>query len=239
MKSTIVFAFVFVTVASGRILQCNYSSTTWPLLGAVYNCRANVIEGNTNLIEEIIGDHLNERSNEDVQGLQCTEQVLSTIPQNLASFFPNLRAVDFSNAQILTLVAADVSQLTNLAFFRVFNNRLTSIEGNLLSSNLHLQYVDFGRNLLETVGENLLGNLNALSAADFSGNTCIDMQVSSPAGIANLNKQLPLRCPPTAPTTTTESPMCEIPCAELEELKATIVQQARKIADLERRLGSS
>lgn len=285
MKSIVIAFAIFASFASGKILECNYSVVTWPLVGSIYSCRARIIDnGNTNSIDEIRGNHLAGLTNANVEGFFLTEQNLGGVPRNLATFFQNLRAVDFSNAQISALATVDLSPIVKLAFFRVFNNRLTSIEGNLFASNLQLQYIDFGGNLLQSVGENLLGNLNSLTGADFSRNPCINTQAFTPPAIANLNQELPIRCPPssptttlvptttvptgptvptaptvptttttavptttttavptapTAPTTTTKAPICSVPCSEIEELKATIVQQARAIADLERRLGES
>jgi Leucine-rich repeat (LRR) protein len=84
--------------------------------------------------------------------------------------FANLRAIDFSNAQISSLSAADMLPFANLEFFRLFNNKLVSIEGNLFSENSQLRYIDFGANFLQNVGTNLLANLNLLFAAGFSRN---------------------------------------------------------------------
>jgi hypothetical protein len=78
-----------------------------------------------------------------------------------------------------------------------------SLDGNLFSSNLKLQYIDFSRNSLAVVGANLLGNLKSLNAVDFLQSNCINVRAATPQAIADLNVQLPLRCPGSPAVTTT------------------------------------
>jgi hypothetical protein len=256
MKLAIIALVCFATLAEGRILTCQFLDFTLPIVDQVYLCRGQISALNTTVIERVDGTHLTNRNNLNVTAIAITEQAVVQIPSNLAGIFPNLRSVDFSNAQVVTISAANLVNLKNLVFLRLLNNQVKSIEGNLFSSNRQLQYIDFRGNSLETVGVNLLGNLSSLIDVNFLRNKCIDARASNAKEIAELNQQLPIRCPPqsvttTSPVTTTSAPgssttlssaptvptvtttteleICHVPCDDLTDM-------ANQIAYLENRL---
>jgi hypothetical protein len=238
MKSIIIVLALCATFASGRILTCTFMDMELAIVGNVYLCRGSVDSSNPSVIERVEGAHTGNRGNTNVEGLRITEQAVVELPRNLGQIFPNLKSVDFSNAQITTISASNLANLNNLVFFRLFNNAVRSLDGNLFSSNLKLQYIDFSRNALTVVGANLLGNLKSLNAVDFLQNKCINVRAATPRAIVDLNVQLPQRCP--APATTTPTPkLCPVPCSEVEKLRKTAEDQAKTIADLQRKLSQS
>jgi hypothetical protein len=238
MKSTIIALAFFATFANGRILTCTYSDMELAIVGNVYLCRGSVDSTNPSVIERVDGAHSGNRGNTNVEALRITEQAVVEVPRNIGQFFPNLKSLDFSNAQITTIAASSLANLNNLVFFRLFNNAVKSIDSNLFSSNLKLQYIDFSRNALAVVGPNLLGNLKSLSAVEFLLNKCINVRAATPQAIADLNVQLPIRC--RAPATTTPAPkLCPVPCSEIEQLRNKADEQAKIIADLQRKLNQS
>lgn len=160
MQLPVIALTFFVSLASGRVLECRFGIVSWPILGDRYSCRATIVnEGNSSLIQEIRGDHLVGRNDSNVEGFFLTEQRLAVVPQNLGAFFPNLEGLDLSNSQLTTISSAQLSNFPRVVFVRIFNNNLTEISGDLFKSNPLIRYIDFARNSLQTVGTNLLGGL--------------------------------------------------------------------------------
>jgi hypothetical protein len=194
MKSIIAAFVFFASLANGRILTCSYGDTAWALVKVIYTCKGRLDSTNLGSIERLEGTHMNNQDNWSVEGLSITEQVILNLPENFADIFPNLKAVDFSYSHIVKFSALNLRNLRNLIFFRIFDNHLKSVESDLFRSNPQLQYVDFGKNALESVGTNLLVNLTSLIAADFIQNKCIDARAQSPEAIVDLNLKLLSNC---------------------------------------------
>jgi protein-tyrosine-phosphatase len=179
------------------------------------------------------------KSNVDVEGLFLMSQRLNEIPKNLGQFFPNLKSIDLTKAELLTLSAFHLEPFVDLIYFRAWANNLVSIPGDLFHHNTKLQYIDFDGNRLQHVGYNLLGELRSLQTVDFNYNPCINIVATTPLTISNLNQLLPISCPPLAtttttkiitetPTTTTQFPeQCSLRCTlgdEFDKLKSEVAK---------------
>jgi hypothetical protein len=205
MKFFVFFFLCFATIASAKIFECSFGLNEWSFIGSeIYSCQATIVFfGNSSNLEDVQGNHMMGKSNADVEGLFLMSQRLNEIPGNLGQFFPNLKGIDFTKAELLTLSAYHLEPFVDLVYFRAWRNNLVSIDGDLFHHNTKLQYIDFDGNLLEHVGYNLLGELRWLQTVDFNSNPCINVAATTPLAISNLNQQLPISCPPLATTTTT------------------------------------
>lgn len=228
MKVFLLIVFVFlISSVSGLSFTCSYSLRIWAPDKMIYTCVVQSIEnGNVNVIEELTGDHQAESSNADVLGIIIQEKVLHQIPQNLVEFFPNLIGFICINSSLQLVSAEDLQPFSDLYFFRVWGNQIKSLDRDLFQFNRKLMFIDFDLNRLEQVGTNLIGNLHQLREADFRNNPCIDVFANDRLYIENLNKILPIRCPPlNEPPTTTELPQCKVRCSledEVDQLKEEV-----------------
>lgn len=77
-------------------------------------------------------------------------------PQNLCLYSSTLTSLDLSTNKISAqLPQSLLSCLTNLQYFFIYNNLITSIEANAFSSNVNLLAVDLSRNRLTSIPSTL------------------------------------------------------------------------------------
>lgn len=248
----VIFSILTFSKVDAFVISCTFGMTDWSyVVDKVYSCNGNTFAtGNQVNIEGVIGSHLGERTNDDVGGFYFTNQNISSIPKNLAEFFPNLKVMSFLNSQLLTVAATDLQPFPELLNFIVMSNNIVSIDGDLFMHNSKLLYIDFDVNQLQHVGHNLLANLNQLRTADFNRNPCVQKIASSISEIRDLNLLLPIICPSLttttkaattttnkpATTTTTESPeICSLRCTlndEVSELQERLGEVEKKLREM-------
>lgn len=264
MKSFLLVVFLLISSSSGVIFECNFRVQYWSHADFIYTCVAKIINSNNlRVIEDVRGNHLEDKGNLDVQGFVLSDQVLGQIPENFDEFFPEIKGIIFVGVELEHLTFYDLHQFPKLLFLRVMNNKLVRLDHDLFKYNPDLYYVDFDSNLLEATGANLLANLHFLQEADFRNNPCINKLADNPDSISYLNSLLLRNCPNSNdPSTTTEFPQCNLRCtleAEVDSLKnqlareaevnqnqsevlkfleAERIEQNKRIEDLERRINA-
>lgn len=81
---------------------------------------------------------------------------LPVYPTNLCAYASTLTSFDLSsNGITLALPGNYLSCLTNLEFFYLYNNAITSIDANAFSNNLNLKFVDLSGNKLASIPSTL------------------------------------------------------------------------------------
>lgn len=187
---------LYATLASGVEIDCWYRMTNW-IPGGIYICGATItnVEDPTT-VRNINGTHLAGRSNEDVRGFSVfLHDILTTIPTGIEKFFANLELFAWDNGNISTIDSSTFKPFPSLLFISLGNNKLISLDGDLLQHSRKLREIEFHGNLLEHVGHDLLTGLTDLTYADFESNPCINIRANTPEAIQELNRQLPIKCP--------------------------------------------
>jgi hypothetical protein len=198
MKLLVAFLLLALTVSTqSLVIQCTFQvNTNWIYLGYAYTCFGRISSfENPGIVERIDGIHLNGLTQEDVQVLQLQSQQITSIPRKITEFLPNVKQLHFSYSSISTVSAEDLQEFPELIFINFGNNKIVSINGDLFQHNLKLRYISFESNQLKNVGHNLIGNLTMLEQAYFNKNPCID-QYAGRGQFEDLNRQLPISCPP-------------------------------------------
>lgn len=217
---------VGVQHGSGVIFDCVYTITSRTSLGvgSVYQCSANSITSlRNNKIEAIQGNHLDGKSNLEVDFFLVIDEILNIIPENLERFFPR--------ANLIELSADDLKPFPKLLSFTAPYNKLTNLGEDLFKFTPSIKYIDFYNNSIKNVGENLLGKLSDLKYANFQNNPCINVLTNDAQKITLLKTQLQ-GCPPKSSLsqfkiskTFLENVQCLIDNAKLETgLNATKTQ---------------
>jgi hypothetical protein len=198
------FLVVFVSFGQSVILNCRFEMTNRGF-GIVYECFSRAENtGNSTIIEEVRGKHLINKTNEDVESFFENGNKLTSIPTNLASFFPKLKAIIII-APLLQLSSSDLKPFPNLVRFDLAYGKFTSIDGDLFQYTRKLKIILFYVPELKNVGENLLTGLDDLLHVTFYSNRCIGyFDAKTPQEIQELKQKLLLQCPPLEPLT---SPM--------------------------------
>jgi hypothetical protein len=208
-----VLLLVFTSSAQSVVLNCIfYMNNRGTTAGLVYECFSHAENtGNSTFIEEVLGTHLEGKGNADVECYFEGGDSLTSIPRNLASFYPNLKDF-FIYAPILHLSSSDLKPFPNLIRFQSHNGQFTNIEGDLFQYTRQLQHLQLTVPGLKSVGANLLTGLKDLVYVYFGFGECIGtFQAETPERIQELKQTLLIKCPPlerqttSSPTTTSNS----------------------------------
>lgn len=169
-----------------------FSFTFRTFLGEIYQCSADnvILTGDGEFLTEVRGDHMDGKSNFDVEALFVRDHVSNHMTRHIERFFPNLKSLTWVESNLLRISSLDLIAFPNLADFTIWISPLTYIEGNLFNYTPRLRHVGFFANSLRYVGDGLLDNLMELSRADFRSNPCIDMLADTPQQIELLKLQL-------------------------------------------------
>ncbi|CRK90099.1 CLUMA_CG003817, isoform A [Clunio marinus] len=193
--SLLFFGFLHI---NALILECNFSTVTWSLIGSVYTCTGAIqnITDNRN-ISDVIGNHTADFNNSNVQAVAIAAQNLSNgIPLNFDMFFPNLTVLSFSNVGLTSVSRSDISPYLSLQLLILFNNQLESLEGDLFSDTPMLQYINLNSNRIRHLGPNIFAPLVNLRTLRMQNNVCINDYVdNNTTGISSLQWEASFRCP--------------------------------------------
>lgn len=182
--------------------NCKFGRFTPIVVGSRYACDATVIHSGSPALESVSGRHLTGRSNDDVKLLIIREQYLTSVPERIPTFFKNLDALQIGSTPLASISAKDLQPFPRLVYLEMWANNLTSIDGDLLRYNLHLQVVSFLLNRIKHIGHGLVTNLNSLTYLDFLGNICINQDATTRAHVLSLAPRLSVLCPPLDVTAT-------------------------------------
>lgn len=222
--------FVFT---SGLRFECNFRTSDWTVVGNVYTCQAVVVHsGSENSLEQVIGVHLEGKSNDDVEFLLVSSQVLNHIPEGIIQFFPNLKAIRWNHSKLLSITAEDLKPFPNLIYFASWGNEISALDGDVFKYTKSLRYLQMFVNQLEHVGHDLLTDLSDLQFVNFNSNPCIKVVASTTQTIHQLNEQLPLSCPPLEASKKIPSE-CSAKCLEyIEMIETELVELSARNSEL-------
>lgn len=212
----VVLHLAIVLSVNSLNITCRFGEIRFWLFELRYTCEVVEVQ-NLEIVEvtQIIGDHLSDRSHDDVEGLDWDRKIaFSAFPRGLDQFFPNLKAIDLRNNKLTSISYDDLASLYNLGYFAA-HGRIESLDGDLFNNSLKLERIYFNNNLIQSVGVNLLSNLNELAEVGFENNPCINIIARSPNQIELLKEQLITQCPELETTdepetTTTDSPTTDV-----------------------------
>lgn len=244
----------FVAEARAAVeFDCVYTTGNVIALGDVYYCEPQVtLTGEFRELERVDGRHWPGFTNDEVEFLGVFDQNLPFIPRNIATFFKNIKALDFWNSNLETISAEDLEQFPNLLVFSAHRSYLVSIDGDLFKHTPKLVYINFDENQILHVGRDLVKHLNDLQALSFVNNPCVDTVSQNHETVLWLNDQLPILCPQLGTSSNAENPSgCSAACLEriesseeqnvkqnevINDLIAAIIEQNGEIKELTERL---
>lgn len=245
---------IFVGATRGFEFSCEFRNRNYESVGTAYTCYYPQVSVSNNSLslENVSGNHLPDRNNDDVTALHVFKEKTLTkkLPKNIDRFFPNLEVIVWEAGYLTSVTADDLRVFPALKVLNLYINELTSLDANLFQLNPELSWISFSFNLIAHVGQNLLSNLNNLSHVNFNNNVCINETARTTQEIQELNVILTSKCslstttsPPTTTTTTslpttstatikTTESACYIRCSvnnEIDDQNIIISEQGRAI----------
>lgn len=194
MFSILIFPAILSSTNSLNF-KCNFQVQSWSSVGALYTCNNLLIESFEvkSSLESVIGVHQSGMTTNDVAALSIRDQNLPELPQNMKTFFPNLRAILLYNSGLRSISSNDL-QFPMLEYFASMLNKVHAIDGDLFKHTPALKVISFNRNSLDYVGENIFKDLNALINVDMSANDCVDFRAWTTTQIEQLSGKLLIDC---------------------------------------------
>lgn len=190
----------FTTSVNSVTFECEFKKAGAPIvvLGDVYLCQPQVIlaEDESGVLENVLGDHMESKTHDDVGMLNVYQQKLSFIPIDIPDFFPNLRGINWHDSDLAELSAEDLKPFPQLLYLGVRFTQLKTVVSDLFEHTPNLQYITFAGSQIHHVGENLVTHLKDLKILDFQLNKCIHRIAKTPEQVAKMNEDLPNECPP-------------------------------------------
>lgn len=126
-----------------------------------YGCKANGFKVKAlNLeISNVIGEHKEGHTNDDVLILNFKSQVIIFAPIYVGIFFPNLLSDGLSSTGLIYLKRQDLSDLKLLEGIDLSYNHIKELPGDVFDDLINLQKLDLQFNELVHLPEGILDNL--------------------------------------------------------------------------------
>lgn len=121
-------------------------------------------------------------------------QTVNFLPSGIEKFFPNIEGIEIHNASLKSIEQSDLKPFKNLKEMWLNSNELEELDSNLFEHNLELLYINFSKNKLTAVGEDIFKPVTKLTQAFFSNNVCINKDVGSQPQISELASEMRLNC---------------------------------------------
>ena len=173
-------------------LKCKVEKNTWDFVGPVEYCKAQTVSITSRNEEVTSVDGRTDSTS--LTGLWFNNQTVNYLPKGIDKFFPNLKALVVSSAQLKSLTQVDLKSLTQLVFVNFVGNDVESLDGDLFEFSPKIKFLGLSSNKLKYVGDNFLSNLKDLQASYFGKNPCIDFRANSSSEIPALVQKLKMQC---------------------------------------------
>lgn len=217
----------------GVIFDCEFIIVEWTMIEKAYACSPELIKSkNENTLESIRGEHMEGKSNEDVQFLYFQNLNMSRLPKDIDKIFPNVEGIEFHNANLSTISADDLKPYPKLLVFSSYFNKIGSLDGDTFKYNPKLKWANFHSNQIKHVGHDLLKDLKDLEFVNFEKNPCINTYGDSAKKIQDINDQLPIKCPPIIITSSELLRKITNLEEEISELSVVNAKSEKKIGNL-------
>lgn len=216
----ILLALIVVAFSANAVeFDCEFGERS--VFETLYTCKPVVTSLGSTTLDDVTGDHMPGKANEDVEALWIEDQILPFIPQGIMSYFENLIALTFFDNQMISISATDLQPFPLLQHFFSYGNKFASLDGDLFSFTPELTYIFLGYNEIQFIGPDLVTNLNNLQELHLQGNLCIDVEANTRAEVIELAPRLSDLCSPPTTTTTTEQQIEQCLCKRAKPREKT------------------
>lgn len=146
-------------------------------------------------ITEVIGNHIEGKTNDDVELFDSYEKLINFFPQNIQNVFKNLIYLSIQSANISTISKNDLKpfggQLKRVYFS---SNNIEAIEEDLFEFTPNMEEIYVSGNKIKYVGPGTFNNLNNLSFLTLGGNDCISEHANGRQAVIELIPRIESQC---------------------------------------------
>jgi hypothetical protein len=130
----------------------------------------------------------------DVKGISSTNSNYAVFPTGFEKHFAYTEFISSPNAGVKSLTRSDLKVFKKLRVIDFSGNKIETLERSIFLDNVNLEKVFFPKNLINTVGWNILKPLQKLKIVDFGQNSCVSTKADNVKAINDLSNELNLKC---------------------------------------------
>jgi len=155
-------------------VECTFKEHNFDHGETVYCCSIldKVINDNEELF--LFGEHLNGKSNTDVQGVQFFDCNLTKVPAGITKIFANLKMLAILSSGLKRICKDDLVEYKNIEKFICNSNKLVFLPGNLFDDFENLEWIELWNNNIKLIEPNIFDNLKNLKYVDIEQNPKYD-----------------------------------------------------------------
>jgi hypothetical protein len=161
-------------------LECDFKdeTTNW---GVAYTCVPKNFRTilNDRTVTEVKGQHMLNRTNDDVKKLYIFKQSCPYLPLNVSSFFKNIDIYYVKKSNVQHVLAGDLDGFTTIRIFDVSHNPIERIKADFFNGQTSIEIVAFYECHLKIIDPKALDPLINLKEGHFDYNICINFRSRS------------------------------------------------------------
>lgn len=164
-----------IPFASSIRLHCEYMALDFgDIVGNLYSCQLDnlVIQTPDMLIDGDDGEHLIQRSFDDVKAINVSKSHFYYIPKGFGKIFKNIEAIEVRKSSLKVLTKEDLQQFQKLKALWLEGNMLQSLDSDLFQFNPEIKIISFAGNKINFIATNIFDSKD-LEKVDLSNNVCI------------------------------------------------------------------
>ncbi|KAG5668275.1 hypothetical protein PVAND_016222 [Polypedilum vanderplanki] len=194
------FFLLFIPFVSAVIINCEFKTYTYSVIGSVYECILNkdpsIISPNI-VITSANGTHYNSSMNhEKVASFYSNSKTIHYMPHELNKIFPNLIAILIHYGRIKEIHQKDLEQYSKLRLLNLYQNDITYLEKDFFKFNTQLQYISFSYNKINQIYPTIFDHLNQVEFLRLESNQCVNKNKYDRSGVLELIKEVKENCFP-------------------------------------------
>lgn len=164
-----------------------------------YFCHGRVADEHMNPnITDVFGDHIGNRTINDVDSFRLVRQGLTVFPRHIEKFFPKATKVDLGQNRITHITNAEIRVIPKLRDLILWGNSITELEGNLLEGMSYFKFLDVDFNKIQHVGYDFQFPENGVLF--MQQNPCIHVIVFGVLEVIRVKSLFRSKCPPLGAT---------------------------------------
>ena len=151
-------------------LHCIFYSQNFDASYNCYRCLITNREIPVNKKLKLIGQHENNKTNENVTHVEFNNCKVKKIPQDLMKTFSNLKVLNILNSELRTICKEDLIGYENVERLICDFNEIEYLPGNLFEDFQNLELISFRGNELKIIEPNILDSLQNLQHVNIRDN---------------------------------------------------------------------
>ncbi|KAG5680958.1 hypothetical protein PVAND_010433 [Polypedilum vanderplanki] len=170
LKISFFLFFMIESQSSSTTLQCDFKTDSNEILYSCFVQNNQILKMN---IDEIEGDHIESKSDNDVKGFLITSNVNITAFPRVGGFFKNLKLINITQTNLNQTTKRDLKDYKELKSLYLDKNQIQVIEPELFIFNPKLENLSLMDNKITYIDPFVFKNLKSLKILRLAGKKCV------------------------------------------------------------------